>query len=183
MESVSKIDTPEFNRINKLLADHYGMETATGRAMFRLVWAEDEFEIQQRVWKDYSGDLFLREVYEARRVRKYPEDNGKYILEHLVLIPLIDESKLPGQRQSYEPIWTFEDRWSKPLTPVFAACAFVVDTVLAAMGRGGLKKYVAPTEEDRQNRIKNLELELFGHPEKDPLSTGVVVPNNYGDTQ
>lgn len=169
------LDKPEFDRINSLLADHYGIDTSTSKPMFRLVWAMNEYEVQHRTWRDFHGELFIREVTEARQVRKYPEDNGKYILEHLVLIPFINQSQLPGQKMSYEPIWTFEDRWSKPLTPVYAACEFIVNTLLAAMGRGGLKKYVAPTEEDRQLRIKNLEYELFGHPEKDPLSNGVVV--------
>lgn len=171
----SRLDKPEFDRINTLLLDHYGMDTSTSKPMFRLVFAEDEYEIQDRVWKDFYGHLFIREVKEARQVRKYPEDDGKYILEHLVAIPFINQSQLPGQKMSYEPIWTFEDRWSKPLTPTMNACAFIVDTLLAAMGRGSLKKYVAPTEEDRQKRIKDLELELFGYPEKNPLSNGVVV--------
>lgn len=173
---MNKIDKVEFDRINTLLNFHYGIDTATAKPMFRLVWAEDEFETQCRTWRDFHDDLFIREVYEARQVRKYPEDDGKYKLEHLVAIPFINQSQLPGQKLSYEPIWTFEDRRAEPLTPVYEACAFIIDTLLAAMGRGGLKKYIAPTEEDRQQRIKNLELELFGTPEKDPLSNGVVVP-------
>lgn len=171
----SRLDKPEFDRINTLLNFHYGIDTASAKPMFRLVWVEDEYEVQNRVWRDFHGDLFIREVLEARQVRKYPEDDGKYILEHLVAVSFINQSQLPGQKQSYEPVWTFEDRRAEPLIPTMNACAFIVNTLLAAMGRGSLKKYVAPTEEDRQQRIKNLEIELFGHPEKDPLNNGVVV--------
>lgn len=169
------LDKAEHERINTLLADHYGIDTVTAKPMFRLVWAMDEYEVQHRTWRDFHGDLFIREVTEARQVRKYPEDGGKYILEHLVVIPFINQSQLPGQKLSYEPIWTFEDRRSEPLAPTYAACEFIVNTLLAAMGRGGLRKYVIPTEEDRQARIQKLEYELFGEPEKDPLSNGVTV--------
>lgn len=172
---MASLDKVEFDRINAQLNFHYGIDTVTAKPMFRLVWAMDEYEVQHRTWRDFSGDLFIREVTEPRQVRKYPEDDGKYILEHLVVIPFINQSQLPGQKMSYEPVWTFEGRHGEPLTPVYNACAFIVDTLLAAMGRGGLKKYVIPTEEDRQKRIKDLEYELFGQPEKDPLSNGVTV--------
>lgn len=160
-----KLEPNQLDRINKLLADKFGIDTITGRAMWRLSWANDEFEHRYATYRDYSGDLFLREVTEMRYVPKY-EDKDVYILEHLVIIPLIDERTLPTSKMSYEPLWTFHDRHGDPLLPTYEACDFICSTVLASMGKGAgnLQKYKDLAKgETKEERIQRIEKELFGN--------------------
>jgi hypothetical protein len=94
---------------------------------------------------------------------------------------------LPTEKQSYEPIWAFCDGNRNPVPPVWNATKFVVDTLLAALGKKSLRKYVDSeentTEEGRQQKISKLQDELFGNETDtgDALAykEGVTVPSNY----
>lgn len=157
-----KLDQPELDRINKTLADKFGIDTITGRSMWRLTWANDELEIRYDTYRDFSGDLFIREVTETRLVKKYQEKDV-YILEHLVIVPVQDERTLPTSKMSYEPLWTFEDRHGEPLLPTLEACDFIINTVLASMGKGSLSKYKELfKDESKEERVSRIEKELFG---------------------
>lgn len=183
-------DPKEIEYINKQLVDNYGVDTVTGKPMFRVVWADDQLEKRRVNTLDSGIELLFPEV---REVKKYPYMKGMYVLERLVLVPEINEKDLPTQRQSYEPIWAFCTQERNPVQPTWPASKFVVDTLYAAMGKKSLAKYKDSekntTEEGRQQRINDLQDELFGdesglmgktHP---TVGEGIVVPSTYESTQ
>lgn len=180
MELTEKIES-----LNRQLIDLFGVDTLTGKAMWRIVWSEDQFEKRLMNMTDEGLYLIHPEVREVPKYRTYIKD--KYILERLVLVPESQENDLPTTRLSYEPMWTFQDKDGNYLPPTLLASKFVVDAVYAAIGKKSLAKYKDPDAENpiesHVARVDALEKELFGNetPVGDALriGTGIVVPQNY----
>jgi hypothetical protein len=150
--------------------------------MFRIVWANDEVEKRMMDTLD-SGIQLLHPV--VREVRKYSYLKDVYVLERLVIVPDFQQKELADVKLSYEPLWVYVDSGGNPLPPKWEPTKLVVDTLYAAMGQSGLKKYVDPDEgmEAKEERLKALHEELFGNETEvgDALryKEGVVVPNSY----
>lgn len=176
---MEKIET-----LNQRLEDFYGRDSDTGKPIFRIVWANAETE--KRMMDD--TDTGVKLLYPAiREVRKYPYLKDLYVLERLVVVPEMNLVELPATKLSYEPLWAFRDLNERFIYPSWDAAKFIVDTLYAALGKSSLKKYVEDekntTKEGREERIKDLQGELFGN-ETDAgdalrYREGVVVPTNY----
>ncbi len=156
--------TESIESINRQIIDLFGIDTVTGDAMWRVVWSEDQYE--KRLVDTTPEGLFLLTPV-VREVSKYKQwVHEKWVLERLVLVPDVNKNELPSQKVSYEPIWVFEDKEGDSLPPTVWACKFIIDTVYAAMGKRGLRKYVDEEEknpvETREKRIDKLQEELFG---------------------
>ena len=175
--------TEPIESINKQLVNMFGIDTITGRPIFRVVWSEDQFEKRLTQYTDSGLQLLHPEVRELPKYRQWIKE--KYVLERLVLVPDVNLSELPSERMSYEPLWVFEDRHGNYLPPRFDAAKVVVDTVYAALGKESLAKYKDEenTLEGREKNIKNIEEELFGNESNvsDALAhnQAVTVPTNY----
>jgi len=152
--------------------------------MFRISWANDEVEMRLVQETDMGVSLLFPEV---REVKKYPYLKDLYVLERLVIVPDINKAELPTQKLSYEPIWAYRDVNNHPLPPIWDATKLVIDVLYAALGKKSLVKYVDSemntTPEGRDQRITNLQNELFGN-ETDTgdalrYHEGVTVPSNY----
>jgi len=163
--------------INQLLRDHYGIDTESNQSMWRVVWANDQYE---KVWRDTTPEglhTLYPQIYE---VPKYMTSRDRYILERLVLVPNQNSRELLGLKKSYEPIWTFQTHDKIYLPPKWEAAKFLVDLVLAAIhgNRGGMAKYKEDLSiEAQEERIKKLQEELFGNETSvgDSLSYGSAV--------
>jgi len=156
--------------INEQLINHFGVDTVSGEAIWRVAWAEDHFEKRHGTWEDYSPNgIYLRTVTETRVVPKYPHLRGKYVLEQLVGIPSVNRKDLPGQMTSYEPIHPFWNGKMEYLPPNFIVCKFIIDTVYAAMGKASMYKYVDPDAdgnnglEAKKERVKAIYDGLYGN--------------------
>jgi hypothetical protein len=188
MEQAEKVET-----INRQLVDLYGIDTVTGKPMWRVVWSEDQFEYRHGTYVDYDrSGCCLREVTETRYAPKYSQwIRNKHVLERLVVIPEINAGDLPATKLSYEPVYPFETNSGQYLPPRLDACQFVIETVLSAQGKSSLAKYKDPvnglTSEDYME-MKNKELDvlqqdLFGNETDtgDAIAHGeaIIVPSNY----
>lgn len=197
----------EVEIINKQLIDEYGIDTVTGKPIFRVVWNTDQMEKVYGTFTDYTeGGLFIREVTEARIVPKYrgfPKD--RYVLERLVQVPIQQQDQLLGLKISYEGLYTYCDNQANFLPPIWKATKFLIDAVLAAQST--LKKMIDPSDksdrvslnkyknddpeysqeasiEYRKNLAKEVENELFGNQSglmgaTLPGGNAIVVPHNY----
>jgi len=185
--------TEPIESINKQLVEHFGSDTITGLAMWRVVWSEDQFEHRLGTYDDYTpGGIYLRTVTEVRYVPKYRQwIKQKYVLENLVVVPVINANELPDSKVSYEPIFVFETGSGKYLPPKFEASKLVIDTIHAAMGKSSMAKYKDPmagltTEEQiltKAKEIDNLQEELFGKETftgyEQAQGEAIIVPSNY----
>ena len=170
--------------LNKRLIDYYGIDTSSGRPMFRIVWANDQTE--KRLVERLDGGIQL--LYpEVREVKKYSYMKDLYVLEQLVAVPEVSQDELPTSKTSYEPIWAFCNPDRTFLYPIWDATQFVVDALYAAMGKKSMAKYVDDekntTPEGREQRIAELQADLFGN-ETEAMDAvrykeGIVVPSNY----
>lgn len=175
--------------INRQLIDQFGIDTITGLPIFRVVWSEDQVE-KRLTDRTESGLLLLAPTVMV--LPKYKQwIKERYILERLVVVPEINRAELPESKLSYEPLWVFRDKNDSYIPPAFWACKFVIDTLYAAIGKSSLAKYVDEEaknpEEQREKRIQQLELELFGD-ESGLLGRTItgeasVVPQTYETTQ
>lgn len=183
--------TERCNEINKILKDQYGMDTVTGLSIFRVVWAEEQMEYRKGYYEDFTpSGVFIRGVEEIRYTKKYPYLKNVYVLERLVVIPVINQDDLPATKISYEPLHSFR-RNSEAQPPSIAACQFLIDSVLAVQGKGTLAKYKDPLAglstpeliEAKNAELQAIQDELFGNETDtgDALAhnEAIVVPRNY----
>ncbi|MET0787060.1 MAG: hypothetical protein ABWY25_10175 [Paenisporosarcina sp.] len=185
--------TETIESLNRQLIDLYGIDTVTGDAMWRIVWSDDQWEHRHGLYEDYSpGGIYLRTVEETRWVPKYRQwIQQKYVLERLVLVPEMNIGDLPATKLSYEPIYTFETPGGSYLPPRLDAAKFIIDTLMAAQGKGNLAKYKDPFNglnaddyaEMKKKEINDLQTELFGNETAvgDSLAHGeaIIVPRNF----
>ena len=163
--------------INEKLLSEFGKDL-DGRARFRVVFSEDQYE---KRLTEYTDEGFLLARPEVRKLPKYKQwIHQKYILEHL--IPLPEGSDLT-EKMDYEPIWTFQDKSGNYLPPFFDGCKFVIESMLMAMGRRDTfvryrDKNVS--KEEHEAHLQKVQDELFGNETDlcDDLhyGSGIVVP-------
>jgi hypothetical protein len=156
--------TEPIESINKQLRDQFGLDSDTGRPMFRVVWSEDQFEIRMTDKTDTGIQLLSPILKELPKYRQWIKE--KYVLERLVIVPEPDRKELPTSILSYEPLWVFKNKEDGYVPPAFWACKFVIDTLYAALGKQSLVRYVDEEmknpQEVKEKRINKLEEELFG---------------------
>lgn len=183
--------TEPIESINQQLIDLFGIDTISGKAIWRVVWSEDQLEKQYGTFNDFTTNgLFIRTVTETRIIPKYRQwIQQRYVLERLTVIPDINRDTLPESNVSYEPILVFETLKGEYKPPQVVECKFTIDCVYAAMGKSSLAKYKDPegTPEEaleaKKERINELTEAIFGDETdvSDALSRheGIVVPSNY----
>lgn len=180
--------------INKRLKDLFGVDSLTGLSMWRVSWSEDQFENRYGTYDDITpAGIYLRTVTEVRYVPKYRQwIQEKYVLEHLVLVPEVNQKELPDIKLSYEPLWVFQDKDQFPLPPKWEAIELIINTVHAAMnGTKDLAKYVDPEDslessiDLKKKRIEDITNELYGDDSGLNGTTitasgeSIIVPNSY----
>jgi hypothetical protein len=175
--------------INNQLIDLFGVDTATGQPLFRVVWSEDQYEKRM---VDTTPEGIILPFSVLKEVPKYSQwiDN-RFVLERLVIVPEQNVKELAGLKLSYEPLWVFRGKFDQYVPPTTWACKFIVDTLYAAIGKSSLAKYIDEEaknpQEMKEKRINKLTEELFGD-ESNILGrtiTGeaIVVPQSYETTQ
>jgi hypothetical protein len=163
--------------INNKLKLEFGSE-ADGRARFRVVFSDDEYE---KRWTEYTEEGFLLAQPEVREFPKYKQwIHQKYILERLVPIP--DNADLT-EKVGYEPCWVFQTKNQEYLPPFFDGCRLVIESMYSAIGRKDtFARYKDKniSKEEHLAHIQKVEQELFGNESAvtDALAykTGVTVP-------
>ena len=127
MTLLQETRTESIDTINKRLLHLYG-KTEDGRARFRIVWSDDELEKRFGTFKEYYGQIFLREVTCLKEVKKYDYVvPAKYILEELKYYENPDR---PFEYSHYEPIWTFMNKEREPLWPKWDVVEIVLKSRL-----------------------------------------------------
>lgn len=161
--------TEPIESINKQLVHLFGIDSDTGRPMFRVVSSWDQYEKRLTNVTAEGFKLQYPEVIEKPKYDQRDVDwKGKYILERLVIVPLANAEELPTSGMSYEPLWVFKDNMNNPLPPRVDACKLIIDTMYAALGKSSMAKYVDPDLnpetriEEKIKRVTELEEQLFG---------------------
>lgn len=156
--------TEPIDSINKQLRNMFGIDSMTGRPMFRVVWSEDQYEMRMTDRTDFGIQLLTPVLRELPKYKQWIKE--KYVLERLVIVPEVSQSELPTSKLSYEPLWVFRTKDDGYVPPAMWACKFVIDTLYAALGKQSLAKYIDEEskhpQEEKEKRLSKLEEELFG---------------------
>lgn len=170
--------------INKNLTRDFGYFDGYN-PKFRLVWSEDQMEKRLSHFTPEGFALIHPEVIEVPKYRQWID--RQFVLEKISEVPEGHE-ELSVNKLSYEPIWTFRNH---EYIPSYAACRFVVENLLTAMGHTGYKRYKDPEEglskedklQKREAELAAIQSELFGNETEvgDALAykQGITVPSNY----
>lgn len=96
--------------------------------LYRIVWSDGEIELRRGTFRDYAGNLFIREVTETRWTKKYNYISERWIMERLIPPEVCYNPELPGsQFGSYEPIYVFQDKNGKFLPLNARVAEFLVN--------------------------------------------------------
>lgn len=160
---MEKIET-----INQYLADNFGIDTATTQPIYRVVLADDQFEMRLSSYTD-TGILMLNP--EARLLPKYPWCKGFYVLEQLTITPEVNLKELCGVKVAYNILHKFMGADELPVPPAIWACKFIIDTIRAALGKQSLASYIEKPEcisnmnefyESKKEELNRIADELYG---------------------
>lgn len=155
MEQVEIVDY-----LNAKLGGEY--VTIDGHRIFRLVWSEDTFENRYGTFREFTeGGIFVREVTEVRRVRKYSYIHHRWIFEMWAPGNLTRNPETPdAENGDYVPVYVFEDRGGSYLPPNEKVVRFLI----AAL-QGKVKKDEIPSREYLEEREIQKQMEVMeDHP-------------------
>lgn len=157
-----KLEQSIIDELNQRLKERYGQ--FNDRAKFRIVWSDDQYEMRLTHFTDEGWELIHAEMRQLPKYKQYIQE--RYILEKLTEVPPLQAVEI-GTSLSYEPLWVFRDKDNNPLPPIWPAIEFIVETVLEVGRTRGYYTPKKPTpqelSEDREQRLRKLELELFGN--------------------
>lgn len=184
--------TESIESLNKQLRDLFGVDTVTGKEMFRISFSEDQFEKRLGTYDDFTREgIYLRTVTEVREVPKYRQwIHGKHIIERLTIVPYINADDLPVSQLSYECVFVFENFKGEALPPRLDVAKIAIDSLHAGMNKTSLAKYKDDykrfSEEERNKRINEI-MEYLWDPSDNAEALvqgeGIVVPSNFKTTQ
>lgn len=111
----------EVDKINLNLETYFGTEE--GKPKYRVVWANEQFEIRkaQRAKFDIHGN-FLGVEEGILRVPKYPMYKNLYVLERILFYTDPTGELLDTEKGTYEAIYEFTDYHGKYVHPIWEKC-------------------------------------------------------------
>lgn len=118
-------------QLNKWLFDNYKV-IDKDLPLYRIVWSDSLFEMRYGTFvdKSESGLIFLREVTETRRVRKYTYINERWIFEKWAPGNLTACRETPESiNGDYIPVYVFEDSNRNYLPPTEKSIRFIIQVM------------------------------------------------------
>jgi hypothetical protein len=150
----------EIEEINKELHDKY--QTLEFKPVYRLVWSEDTFENRLGTFREFTkAGLFIREVTEVRKVRKYNYIHNRWIFEIWAPGNITANPETPDAAGGdYVPVYVFESGQGLYLPPTRKVVEFLISAL-----EGKIKRDELPTDEYLQDReVKDFVDQMDDHP-------------------
>ena len=150
----------EIEQLNSRIGAEY--MSIDGRALFRLIWSENAFENRRGTFREFSDSgLFIREVTEVRRVRKYNYIHNRWIFEAWAPGNLTANVETPDTVNGDSvPVYVFEDRHGGYLPPNEKVVRFLIAAVY-----GKVRRDEIPSQEYLEEKeIQRVEDSLDDHP-------------------
>jgi hypothetical protein len=130
--------------------------------VYRLVWSEDAFENRLGTFREFTDmGLFIREVTEVRKVRKYNYLHHRWIFEMWAPGNITRNPETPDAANGdYVPVYVFESGQGSYLTPTRKVVEFLISCL-----EGKVKRDELPSEEYLEERdVQAIEESLDDHP-------------------
>jgi hypothetical protein len=180
-------DHREIKKLNEQLKKAYGTYT-DGRAWFRISWSNAQRETRWGQFREFCGQLFLREYTGVVKDRpKYSWMKDRWVLEKLMFPERAYKYWSPEligvENGTYEPVWTF-DKDGKYQLPIWNA----VEKLCYAALWGKKKKQTEADLIDEENKQFDKEVEqniIILENESPAIATavnqgsGIYVPHSF----
>lgn len=150
----------EIEILNKKIGAEY--VTLDGHQIFRLVWSENILENRHGTFREFTNSgIFVREVTEVRKVRKYNYIHNRWIFEMWAPGNLTRHPELPdAENGDYVPVYVFESRSGQYLPPNEKVVRFLISALY-----GKVRKDELPSKEYLEEReIQNTMEAMNDHP-------------------
>jgi hypothetical protein len=143
-------DNEERIRINNYL--NLQEKNLKGENIFRLTWANNEFEMREGTYNEFKGDLFVRTVYGVKRTPKYPHLKDLWILEQFFGAERTQTDTVKDHN-GYECIYSFRNsRTFEPLPLRLRVVELVLKSIKKRRNSYMLSKSLLQQEEDAKEK-------------------------------
>lgn len=153
--------------------------------IFRVVFSENQVENRRGTFKDFSGDIFIREVTEIREVKKYPWIKEKWILERWAPGSISHHPDLISMQDGvYICVYAFQDKNCNYLPPLLKVCEVLISNLLnPKRGSEILSRDQGIEEKMDKLEVDVIEEELIVQSDematKDPKSSRESISSGY----
>lgn len=154
------METELVEGLNRMIGGEY--VTIDGHKIFRLVWSEEIFENRHGTFREFTeSGLFIREVTETRRVRKYNYIHNRWIFEMWAPGNLTKNRETPdADSGDYVPVYVFESRDGNYLPPNEKVVRFLISAL-----QGKVKHDEIPSREYLEEKEISKQMEIMeDHP-------------------
>lgn len=121
-----------------------------GLPIFRLVWADDQFEYREGDFNEFKGDLFLRTIHGIKKTPKYPHLKGCWILEMWHEPNKVQTSEIKDHN-GYECLYAFKRNF-KPLPLRLAVVQIILKAKKTHISPSLRKSIMTQDLEDKEKR-------------------------------
>lgn len=125
-----------------------------GRAMFRIVWADEQLEKRRGTFEIFSGPIYLRTEVGVKEVPKYPYFKGCWVLEKLD--PYRHQDIVYEKSKGYEPFHVFADGQGNPLPVNRRVVEFICRAILEGPQNVDLSAEEAKELADEVNHFEDV---------------------------
>lgn len=145
----------------EMLNDRIGNEymSIDGRRLFRIIWSESAFENRHGTFREFTeSGLFIREVTETRRVRKYNYIHNRWIFEAWAPGNLTANRELPDATNGdYVPVYVFENKRGEYLPPNEKVVRFLIAAVYGKVKRDEVPSQAYLEEREIQQQVESMD--------------------------
>lgn len=149
-----------FSEIEQLNAKiGYEYRSLDNRALFRLIWSESAFENRYGTFREFTeSGIFIREVTETRRVRKYNYIHNRWIFEAWAPGNLTANRETPdAYNGDYVPVYVFENKNGEYLPPNEKVVRFLIAAVYGRVKKDEIPSQAYLEEREIQASVASMD--------------------------
>jgi hypothetical protein len=123
-----------------------------GQPVFRISFADDQWEYREGNYNEFHGQLFLRTVYGIKKTLKYPLLSGCWLIEMLYDLDKVQHPDIK-EHNGYECLYAFRDgRTGRPLPPILKVAQLVMKAKRTHVSPMLRKSITTQELENKENR-------------------------------
>lgn len=147
----------EIEELNNRIGNEY--MSIDGRRLFRIIWSESAFENRHGTFREFTeSGLFIREVTETRRVRKYNYIHNRWIFEAWAPGNLTANRELPDATNGdYVPVYVFENKRGEYLPPNEKVARFLIAAVYGKIKKDEIPSQAYMEEKEIQAQVESMD--------------------------
>jgi hypothetical protein len=97
-----------------------------GQPVFRIVFADDQWELRDGIYNEFKGKLFVRTIRGVKKSPKYPLLSGCWIIEMLHDLDRVQHPDIK-EHNGYECLYAFRDgRTGRSLPPLLRVVQLIM---------------------------------------------------------